>query len=446
MTEQEFQTFLRSIRPADRAAMDAAARRQAELAKPPGSLGALEDVSIRLAGLTGRVKNRIDRCRVLVFAADNGVTAEGVSATPVSVTLSQSINMTRHITGMSALAAAFGDSVVVTDVGIDADVRCPEIVDRKIRRSTGDIAREPAMTREQALTAISVGMEQAQRAAQDGMQAVGIGEMGIGNTTTSAAVLAALTGLAPEELTGRGAGLTDDAFRKKKDVIRRALTLHRPDPADPVGVLSAVGGLDLAAMTGAFLGLAAAHVPAVADGLISVVAALCAVRLCPAARDAIFLSHASKEPGYRRAAEELGLAPFLQLGMRLGEGSGCPLAFQVLKAACAVMAWRRLRRPPSTTIIWSPSARRMRSAWTRHENFTGRRQQKRKKRPCAAALRPACRWCTHDLLGDDGAGGRRGPRPHRPPSGRARGLGLQHGRVRPGAGARRTAGEGLRAV
>ena len=146
MTEQEFQTFLRSIRPADRAAMDAAARRQAELAKPPGSLGALEDVSIRLAGLTGRVKNRIDRCRVLVFAADNGVTAEGVSATPVSVTLSQSINMTRHITGMSALAAAFGDSVVVTDVGIDADVRCPEIVDRKIRRSTGDIAREPAMT------------------------------------------------------------------------------------------------------------------------------------------------------------------------------------------------------------------------------------------------------------------------------------------------------------
>ena len=326
MIEQEFQTFLRSIRPADRAAMDAAARRQAELAKPPGSLGTLEDISIRLAGLTGWVKNRIDRCRVLVFAADNGVTAEGVSATPVSVTLSQSINMTRHITGMSALAAAFGDSVVVTDVGIDADVRCPEIVDRKIRRSTGDIAREPAMTREQA-----------QRAAQDGMQAVGIGEMGIGNTTTSAAVLAALTGLAPEELTGRGAGLTDDAFRKKKDVIRRALTLHRPDPADPVGVLSAVGGLDLAAMTGAFLGLAAAHVPAVADGLISVVAALCAVRLCPAARDAIFLSHASKEPGYRRAAEELGLAPFLQLGMRLGEGSGCPLAFQVLKAACAVM-------------------------------------------------------------------------------------------------------------
>lgn len=288
MTEQEFQTFLRSIRPADRAAMDAAARRQAELAKPPGSLGTLEDISIRLAGLTGRVKNRIDRCRVLVFAADNGVTAEGVSATPVSVTLSQSINMTRHITGMSALAAAFGDSVVVTDVGIDADGPLAQ-GDRGSGRNPPLHRRYRAGARHDAgagADGISVGMEQAQRAAQDGMQAVGIGEMGIGNTTTSAAVLAALTGLAPEELTGRGAGLTDDAFRKKKDVIRRALTLHRPDPADPVGVLSAVGGLDLAAMTGAFLGLAAAHVPAVADGLISVVAALCAVRLCPAARDA----------------------------------------------------------------------------------------------------------------------------------------------------------------
>lgn len=337
MTEQEFQTFLRSIRPADRAAMDAAARRQAELAKPPGSLGALEDVSIRLAGLTGRVKNRIDRCRVLVFAADNGVTAEGVSATPVSVTLSQSINMTRHITGMSALAAAFGDSVVVTDVGIDADVRCPEIVDRKIRRSTGDIAREPAMTREQALAAISVGMEQAQRAAQDGMQAVGIGEMGIGNTTTSAAVLAALTGADIEAVTGRGGGLTDEGFLRKKEVLRQALALHRPNGNDVIGVLAGVGGLDLAAMTGAFLGCAHERVPAAVDGFISIAAALCAVRLCPAVRDVLFLSHDSYEVGYRIAAETLGLQPCLRLGMRLGEGSGCPLLFRVLEGACGVM-------------------------------------------------------------------------------------------------------------
>lgn len=337
MTEQELSAYIQAIRPADEAAMEAARRRQAQLAKPPGSLGQLEEISIRLAGVTGQVCPAMGKCRVAVFAADNGVVAEGVSCTPPAVTLQQAVNMTFRKTGMSAMAAAFGDDVSVVDVGIDGDVPPVGVLDRKVRRGTGDIAREDAMTRQQVLDAMAAGMEQAARARADGVTALGIGEMGIGNTTTSAAVLAALTGLAPEELTGRGAGLTDDAFRKKKDVIRRALTLHRPDPADPVGVLSAVGGLDLAAMTGAFLGLAAAHVPAVADGLISVVAALCAVRLCPAARDAIFLSHASKEPGYRRAAEELGLAPFLQLGMRLGEGSGCPLAFQVLKAACAVM-------------------------------------------------------------------------------------------------------------
>ena len=195
------------------------------------------------------------------------------------------------------------------------------------------------MTREQALTAISVGMEQAQRAAQDGMQAVGIGEMGIGNTTTSAAVLAALTGLAPEELTGRGAGLTDDAFRKKKDVIRRVLTLHRPDPADPVGVLSAVGGLDLAAMTGAFLGLAAAHVPAVADGLISVVAALCAVAAPAAAR-----SDPRGEPRLRfrcRAAPAPdGHEPVCRHAARNGPAARVPARVPAGGLRCAACALR----------------------------------------------------------------------------------------------------------
>ena len=336
MTEQEFRTFLRSIRPADRAAMDAAARRQAELAKPPGSLGVLEDVSIRLAGLTGRVKNRIDRCRVLVFAADNGVTAEGVSATPVSVTLSQSINMTRHITGMSALAAAFGDSVVVTDVGIDADVRCPEIVDRKIRRSTGDIAREPAMTREQALAAISVGMEQAQRAAQDGMQAVGIGEMGIGNTTTSSAVAAVLLGQEPVVMTGRGAGLSDAGLQKKIHAIETAVAVNRPDPSDVLDVLHKVGGLDIAGLAGVFLGGALCHTPVLVDGFISSVAALVAARLCPACKDYMLGSHASEEPASRLVLSELGLRPFLYAGMRLGEGTGAVAVMPLLDMGLAV--------------------------------------------------------------------------------------------------------------
>lgn len=337
MTEKELRAYLKTIRPADRGVMDRAARRQAELAKPPGSLGELEEISIRLAGITGEVCPTVEDCRVLVFAADNGVCAEGVSSAPQSVTLSQAVNMTRFCTGMSSMARYFGDSLVVTDVGIASPVRCDAIVHRKIRLSTGNIAREPAMKRAEAVQAIGVGIEQAERAGKDGVQAIGVGEMGIGNTTTSAAVLSALTGASAAAVTGRGGGLTDAAFEKKKQVITRALALHQPDSSDPVAVLSAVGGLDIAAMTGAFLGCAKERIPAVVDGYISIVAALCAVRLCPAVRDVLFLSHASYEIGYRIASQELGLTPCLLLGMRLGEGSGCPLLFQVMKGACAVM-------------------------------------------------------------------------------------------------------------
>lgn len=335
MTEQELKTL--PIAPADNAAMEKARQRQAELAKPPGSLGKLEDYSIRLAGITGKVKNSIEKCRVIVLAADNGVTAEGVSSAPTSVTLSQVINMTRHITGMSSLAFYFGNEVVVADLGIDTDRKIPGVLDRKIRRSTGNIAKERAMTRQQVLDAIAVGLDLAADAAKDGVNAVGVGEMGIGNTTTSSAVLSALTGATPESVTGRGGGLTDQAFAVKKQVITQALALHHPDREDVVDVLSAVGGLDLAAMTGVFLGCALQHIPAVVDGFISIVAALCACRLNPNVKDYLFLSHASYEIGYRLAAEELGLEPCLLLDMRLGEGSGCPIAFQILKAACAVM-------------------------------------------------------------------------------------------------------------
>lgn len=335
MTEQELKTL--PIAPADNAAMEKARQRQAELAKPPGSLGKLEDYSIRLAGITGNVKTEIEKCRVIVLAADNGVTAEGVSSAPTSVTLSQVINMTRHITGMSSLAYYFGNEVVVADLGIDTDRKIPGVLDRKIRRSTGNIAKERAITRQQVLDAIAVGLDLAADAAKDDVNAVGVGEMGIGNTTTSSAVLSALTGATPEAVTGRGGGLTDQAFAVKKQVITQALALHHPDREDVVDVLSAVGGLDLAAMTGVFLGCALQHIPAVVDGFISIVAALCACRLNPNVKDYLFLSHASYEIGYRLAAEELGLEPCLLLDMRLGEGSGCPIAFQILKAACAVM-------------------------------------------------------------------------------------------------------------
>lgn len=337
MTRQELTAYMEAIPPADREAMDAARQRQAELAKPPGSLGALEDMSIRLAGVLRTARPEVRRCRVTVLAADNGVVAEGVSCAPQSVTVQQAVNMTRHKTGMSALAAYFGDDVQVVDVGIRTPVPCPQVLDRKIRFSTGDIAVEPAMTEQQALDALAVGLDLARQAKAEGIDAVGVGEMGIGNTTTSAAVLAALTGASVEEVTGRGGGLTDEGFLRKKHVLRQALALHRPDAGDPIGVLAAVGGLDIAAMTGLFLGCAHEGLAAAVDGYISIVAALCAVRLCPRVRDVLFLSHASYEIGYRLAARELGLEPCLLLGMRLGEGSGCPLLFRVMQGACAVL-------------------------------------------------------------------------------------------------------------
>lgn len=335
--ETELENILNAIQPPDRDAMDRALTRQAQLAKPPGSLGKLEDISVRLAGVTGKLHNEIDRRRILVFCADNGVTAEGVSCAPQSVTAAQAVNMTKHLTGMSAMAKHFGCEVVVSDVGIATPYHCPDVRDYNIAKGTKNFAKEPAMTRAQTVRAIMLGASLADEAARDGVSVLGIGEMGIGNTTTSSAVLAALTGLSVEAVTGRGGGVTDEGFLKKKRVIESALALHRPDENDPVDVLTKVGGLDLAAMCGAFLGAAANRIPVVIDGFISVVAALCAARLAPDAKSCFFPSHCSYEIGYRRASDELELDPWLDLGMRLGEGSGCPLAFEVLDAACAVM-------------------------------------------------------------------------------------------------------------
>ena len=331
----DLQTLIQTIVPLDQPAMDAALRRQAELAKPPGSLGRLESLSVQIAGITRKLDNQIHDNALLVFAADNGVVAEGVSSAPQSVTLQQTVNLTREKTGASVLAQHFGDRVIVCDVGVNADIRESAVLNRKIAYGTGNIAHGPAMTRPQALQAIMTG---AQLAMDTPADALGIGEMGIGNTTTSSAVLAVLLGLDVESVTGRGGGITDDSFRKKKQVITQAIALNRPDPADVVDILSKVGGFDIAAMCGAFLGAAASHRPVVIDGFISAVAALCAAKLCPTAAGYFVPSHASYEVGYRKAMEAMDLEPIFLLGMRLGEGSGCPLAFRVLDAACAVLS------------------------------------------------------------------------------------------------------------
>ena len=325
------------ITPPDAAAMEEARRRQAQLAKPPGSLGRLEDLSVQLAGITGRVHNKIEKKHLLVFAADNGVVDEGVSSAPRSVTLSQTINLTRGKTGAATLCKHFGCAITVCDVGVAANIREKAVLCRKIAYGTKNIARGSAMTREECERAVLTGIELAAQAKCDGVSILGVGEMGIGNTTTSSAVLSALTGASVEEVTGRGGGLTDAAFLKKKHVIEHALSLHAPDKNDPIDVLSKVGGFDLCAMTGVFLGAAIEHVPVVVDGFISIVAALCASRLAPGAKAYFIGSHRSFEIGYRLAETELGLHPCLELGMRLGEGSGCPIAFRVVEAACAVM-------------------------------------------------------------------------------------------------------------
>ena len=371
---EELAIQLDQIRGADLSASREAAAYVQSLAAPPGSLGKLTDAAVQLAGITGKVKNTLGRRRIIVMCADNGVVEEGVSVTPQIVTLSQALNMTRHLTGMSTLAAHFGIDVDVVDIGIATpyDEQGCRILQRRIRRGTANLAKEPAMTRDQTVQAVLVGIERAKQAAADGIDVIGVGEMGIGNTTTSSAVLAALTGLSVEDVTGRGGGLTDAAFEKKKNIISQALILHglagtacdagfagaagssgvsgsagfagvssaagsSGTSYDPIEVLSRVGGLDLAGMCGVYLGAAICRIPVVIDGFISIVAALCAQRLSGSCRDFMFPSHVSEEIGYMRAAQELHLDPWLHLNMRLGEGSGCPLAFQILEASCALM-------------------------------------------------------------------------------------------------------------
>ena len=334
MTEATLKTLLEGITPPDEAARAAAHAHWASLAKPLGGLGALEATLESSAALTGSAALDLSKRAVLVLCADNGVVAEGVSSAPQSVTKQQTINLMRGKTGAAVLAKHFGCGLTMCDVGVNADIYESTVLNRKIAYGTQNICTGPAMTREQTLQAILTGAEIARTVDAD---VIGVGEMGIGNTTTSSAVLAVLLGADVEAVTGRGGGITEESFRKKKAVIRTAIEVNRPDRDDVVGVLSKVGGFDLAAMCGAFLGAAAARRPAVIDGLISAAAALCAVRLCPNVRGYLVPSHASFEIGYRLAMEAMDLRPLFDLGMRLGEGSGCPLAFQVLDAACAVI-------------------------------------------------------------------------------------------------------------
>ena len=337
MSIDKVKEYISKIGSLDAGAMAKARERLDSLAKPPGSLGKLEEIAERLAGISGDVFYNPDKRCVIIMSSDNGVFEEGVAATPQSVTYAQTINFTRGLTGAAVIAKQFNADLIVVDVGVNADIDHPLIKNRKIRKSTWNLAKRDAMTYDEAARAVLAGIETAVEAAGDGYEIFGAGEMGIANTTTSAAVLCALTGIPAKKATGKGAGLNEEAYRHKIEVIKEAIEKSKPDPTDPIDVLAKVGGFDIAALAGVFIGGAFMRIPVVVDGFISMVAALAASRLAPAAREYMFASHASYEQGFVLAAEALGIVPCLDLNMRLGEGSGCPIMFAVIDAACAVI-------------------------------------------------------------------------------------------------------------
>jgi nicotinate-nucleotide--dimethylbenzimidazole phosphoribosyltransferase len=328
-----------AIKPVDRAAVAAARERQNSLTKPPGSLGVLEDVSVQLAGLAGECPPPLPApAAVAIFAADHGVHAQGVTPWPQEVTAQMVANFLAGGAVINAIAAQVGAGVTVVDVGVAADlVAADGLLARKIRPGTSDMTRQPAMARAEAVRAVEVGIEVARGLAAAGNRCLLTGDMGIANTTASAALIAAFTGAAPERVTGRGTGVDDRTLARKVAVVSDALALHRPDPADPLGVLAAVGGFEHAALAGFVLGAAAARVPVVLDGVIACSAALAARALAPDATAAVIAGHRSVEPGASIALDALGLTPLVDLDLRLGEGSGAVLALPLVQSAARVL-------------------------------------------------------------------------------------------------------------
>ena len=334
MTETELKTLLSGITPPDKAARAAAHAHWAGLAKPLGGLGALETLLEDAAALTGSAALDVSRRAVLVLCSDNGVVAQGVSQTDQSVTRAVAENLAARRTSVCQMARTAHCDVVPVDMGMAGDP-VPGVADCRIAAGTADFTQGPAMTRAQAVEAVGRGIRLVQEQKAAGVQLLATGEMGIGNTTTSSAVFSVLQQLPPEQVTGRGAGLSGAGLRHKVEVIAKAIALHQPDRNDVLDVLSKVGGLDICGMAGAFLGGAVYHVPVLIDGFISAVAANCAVRLAPLCRQYLFASHCSREPAGKLALEALGLRAYLDCDMCLGEGTGGVIGAKLFDFALA---------------------------------------------------------------------------------------------------------------
>jgi len=330
-------TTLESIRGLDRDAMEKAQEKLDNKAKPIGGLGRLEDLAVQIAGIRGGLDNHIDRKNIVVFASDNGIVEEGVSASPQVFTRILTENMDRGMTGVSVLARKEKADITIVDIGLKGEVEGEHIIDRKIRNSSSNFTKGPSMTYEEAIRSIEIGIEIGDKLYAEGYNILGTGELGIGNTTTSAAILSVFSGLDLDKIVGKGAGITDEQYENKKRVIERGIGINKPNPDDPIDVLAKLGGFDIGGLCGVYLSSAKNRLPVVIDGFISSAAALVASRLSRESRDYMIASHLSKEPGAIYMMEELGLSPMLDLEMRLGEGSGCPLAFSLIESSLAII-------------------------------------------------------------------------------------------------------------
>ena len=327
------------IMPLDESAMDAARARQDQLTKPLGSLGRLEELSIRLAGIFGVATPRISKKTVILAAGDHGVVAEGISAYPQDVTPAMVMNFLGGGAAINVLAGHAGANIVVIDAGVAADLpEHPQLRSAKMGRGTENIAVGPAMTREQAIQCLELGIETAREQIAAGADLLSCGDMGIGNTTPSSAITSVITGAATDITTGRGTGLDDAGLAHKSTIVLRAIDVNKPEPKDGLDVLMKVGGFEIGVLAGVYLGAAAGKRPVVVDGFISGAAALIAYAIAPNAAQSFIASHQSVEPGHRISLSHMGLEPLLELGMRLGEGSGAALAIPIVEAAAKCLS------------------------------------------------------------------------------------------------------------
>ena len=334
--ENTLQELVQRIVPLDSAAAASMQARMDAKIKPVRSLGVLEDLAVQVAGVQRTAHPRITGKAILLMAGDHGVVVEGVSAAPQEITAQMFYSYLAGGAGINVLARCAGAELVCSDIGIAGPLDPPELMQRRVRSGTANLAVGPAMTRREALQAILTGAQIAGEAIDRGVNLLATGEVGIGNTTPSAALVSVFTGQSVDEIAGRGTGLKPEAFQHKKDVIRQAIAFNQPDPADPVGTLAKIGGLEIAALAGVILESASRGVPVILDGIISIAAALPAVRLAPAAVDCLIASHNSEEKGHEIGLRTIGLKPRLELNMRLGEGTGAALMFPIVEAALRV--------------------------------------------------------------------------------------------------------------